>query len=205
MSKLWKSDQPLLLASTSATRLHLLQSTGIPVETRSPTLNERQLEAGLQDRNLSPDLIALELATAKGEQVSLELPDRLILAADQTLALGAEQFHKPADATEARMQLHRLAGKTHALHSAVVCLKGGQRLFAHVETAHLTMRILGPAFLDGYLAVAGDAVTKSVGGYQLEGLGIHLFERIEGDQSTILGLPLLPLLAFLRSVDLVEA
>jgi septum formation protein len=202
---LWKLDQPLLLASTSATRLHLLRSAAIPVETRSPDVDERAIESSLQERNMTPDLVALELASAKGSQVSSQIPDRLIVAADQTLALGAEQFHKPGDADQARAQLRKLSGRTHALHSAVVCYRNGQRLFAHVETAHLTMRKLGPAFMDAYLVAAGEAVTKSVGGYQLEGLGVHLFERVEGDHSTILGLPLLPLLSYLRTAGAVEA
>jgi septum formation protein len=202
---LWKLDQPLLLASTSATRLQLLRSASIPVETKSPDVDERAIEASLHDRNMAPDMIALELASAKGAQVSNQMPDRLIVAADQTLALAAEQFHKPDNADQARAQLGKLSGRTHALHSGVVCFRNGERLFAHVESAHLTMRELGPAFLDAYLAAAGDAVTKSVGGYQLEGLGVHLFERVEGDHSTILGLPLLPLLAYLRSAGAVEA
>lgn len=205
MRTLWKLDQPLMLASTSATRLHLLRSAAIPVETTSPDVDERAIENRLQERNMTPDLVALELASAKGAQVSSQMPDRLIVAADQTLALDAGQFHKPCDADEARAQLQKLSGLTHALHSAVVCYRNGHRLFAHVETAHLTMRKLGPAFMDAYLAAAGEAVTRSVGGYQLEGLGVHLFERVEGDHSTILGLPLLPLLAYLRTAGAVEA
>lgn len=205
MRTLWKLDQPLLLASTSATRLHLLRSASIPVETRSPDVDERAIEARLRKCDMAPDLVALELASAKGAQVSSQMPDRLIVAADQTLALGAEQFHKSDNADQARAQLRKLSGRTHALHSGVVCYRNGQRLFAHVESAHLTMREFGPAFLDAYLAAAGDSVTKSVGGYQLEGLGVHLFERVEGDHATILGLPLLPLLEFLRTAGAVEA
>jgi septum formation protein len=205
VSTLWKLDQPLLLASASATRLHLLRAAGIPVESRSPDVDERALEADLLGRNIPPDLIALELASAKGAQVSNLLPNRLIVAADQTLALGAEQLHKPDGARQARAQLQQLSGKIHALHSGVVCYRNGQRLFAHVESAHLKMRELGPTFVNAYLAAAGESVTKSVGGYQLEGLGVHLFERIEGDHSTILGLPLLPVLAYLRIAGAVEA
>ncbi|MDB5641803.1 MAG: Maf family protein [Hyphomicrobiales bacterium] len=205
MTPLWKLDQPILLASTSPTRLQLLQSAAIPVEVRSPDVDERAVEAELQRQNLSPDAIALELATAKGAQVSRQLSDRLVVAADQTLALGARQYHKPKNIDDGREQLLSLSGKTHALHSAVVCFRGGERLFAHVETARLTMRPFGPAFLEAYMSVAGDTVLRSVGGYQLEGFGVHLFERIEGDHSTILGLPLMPLLAYLRSAGAVEA
>jgi septum formation protein len=204
VSGLWKLEEPLLLASSSATRLNLLRSASIPVETKAPAVDERAVEEELRGRDLGPEEIALELATAKGLQVSGENPGRLVLAADQTLALGREQFHKPRSAQDARTQLQNLSGKMHALHSAIVCFHNGERIFAHVESARLEMRQLGPAFLDEYVAQAGDSVMSSVGGYQLEGLGIHLFERIEGDQSTILGLPLLPLLAFFRKAGVVQ-
>lgn len=205
MSQLWKRDQNLLLASGSVTRLNLLRSASIPVDSETPDVDERAIEEGLRVDQLGPDLVALELASAKGAQVSHRFPGRLVVAADQTLALGSEAFHKPKSIADARAQLERLAGKTHALHSGVVCFEDGRRLFAHVESAHLTMRAFGSAFLDAYLAEAGESVLKSVGGYQVEGVGVHLFERIEGDHSTILGLPLTPLLAFLREARAVEA
>jgi septum formation protein len=205
MSGLWKAKEPLLLASASRTRLSLLRAALIPVETKPPMVDERSIEAGLQRRGVEADQIALALASAKGEQVSCEHPDRLVLAADQTLALGREQLHKPTSLGEARLQLQTLSGGSHALHAAVVCFSNGQRVFAHVASALLTMRILQPAFIDKYLAAAGESALQSVGGYQLEGLGIHLFERIEGDHSTILGLPMMPLLAYFRSVGMVVA
>jgi len=204
MTSMWKLDQPLLLASSSVTRLDLLKSVGVPVGTRSPEVDERALEANLQARNIGPDAIALELAIAKGAQVSRASPDRLVVAADQTLSFEGEQLHKPKSLDEARAQLRKLSGKTHALHSAVVCFRNGEHVFAHVDTARLTMRDLGQPFLDAYLSIAGEAVTRSVGGYQIEGLGLHLFERIDGDQSTILGLPMLPLLAYLRRAGVLE-
>jgi len=204
MSALWKLDQPLLLASSSVTRLHLLQSAGVPVETCCPDVDERALEANLQARNMKADAIALELAMAKGAQVSRLCPDRLVVAADQTLSFGQAQLHKPKTLDDARAQLRKLSGTTHALHAAVACFRNGEQVFAHVESARLTMREFGEVFLDAYLSGAGDAVTRSVGGYQVEGLGVHLFDRIDGDHSTILGLPILPLLAYLRRAGAIE-
>ena len=123
---------------------------------------------------------------------------RLVLGADQTLALAGRCFVKPTDRTSAAEQLSILAGRTHELHSAVAVMCDGDTLYEHVDTARLTMRRFSDGFLQMYLAAAGDLVSESVGGYQLEKLGSQLFERIEGDHFTILGLPLLPFLAFLR-------
>lgn len=205
MFKIWKMDKPLLLASGSVTRLNLLKSAAIPVEAAKPLVDERAIETSLKTRKLTPDLIALELAIAKGAEVSARYPDRLIVAADQTLALGEEQFHKPGSQEQARAQLKKLSGKTHDLHAAVVCFRDGQRCYAQIQSAHLTVRELGSDFLDAYLAEAGDAILNSVGGYQVEGLGVHLFKRIDGDHSTILGLPLPPLLAYFRSIGALAA
>jgi septum formation protein len=130
--------------------------------------------------------------------VAQSKPGRLVVGADQTLALGNRRFDKPGDRAAARAQLMALSGNTHHLHSAVAVACGEEVLFDAVDTARLTMRGLSDEFLDAYLDAAGAAVLESVGGYQLEKLGIHLFERIEGDHFTILGLPLLALVAFLR-------
>ena len=202
---LWRNDRPLLLASTSKTRLKLLQDISLPVETQGADVDERSLEIGLQKDGAEPAQIALALARAKAINVAQKNPGRWIVGADQTLALGAEQFHKPTSIEGARNHLHRLRGKTHQLHSAIICLNAGREVLAHVETARLTMRNFGDDFLEAYLAATGSAVMQSVGAYQLEGLGIHLFDKVEGDHSTILGLPLLPLLAFFRQAGLVEA
>jgi len=126
------------------------------------------------------------------------MPHRLVVGADQTLALGPRRFDKPRDRAAAREQLAVLSGKTHHLHSAVALARDGEILFDGMDTASLTMRNLSGSFLDSYMAAAGAAVLESVGAYQLEKLGIHLFERIDGDHFTILGLPLLRLLGFLR-------
>jgi septum formation protein len=131
--------------------------------------------------------------------VAADARGRLVVGADQTLALGRRRFDKPSDRAAARAQLRALAGRTHELHAAVAVARGRDVLFEDVGIARLTMRALSEESLDRYLDAAGAAVTATVGAYQLEGLGVHLFERIDGDHFTILGLPLLPLLAYLRA------
>ena len=195
---LWRGEAPLFLASKSAARRALLEAARLPFEALGVEVEERALEAEAVIGGAGPSEVAAALAGAKALAGSALHPGRLVIGADQTLALGDEAFHKPADLAAARAQIARLAGLTHSLHSAVVVARDGKILFETVESAYLTMRPLDEAALDAYLAAAGEAVRSSVGGYQLEGLGIHLFERVEGDHSVILGLPLLPLLAFLR-------
>jgi septum formation protein len=146
-----------------------------------------------------PGEIAALLAREKALFVSSRQPGRYVIGADQTLALGDRLFSKPAGRAQAAEQLRALAGRAHELHSAVAVARDGKILFGDVAIARMTMRRLDEAEIAAYLDAAGEAVTSSVGAYQLEGLGVHLFERIEGDHFTILGLPLLPLLAFLRS------
>jgi septum formation protein len=193
---LWLAAQPLVLASRSASRSAVLAGAGVPVEILPADIDERAIEtqAGLQ----SPSQIALLLARAKASAISAKLPERLVLGADQTLALGQRLFAKPADLAAASDQLKSLRGRTHELHSAVVLARDGAVLFEHCEIARLTMRSFSDRFLSAYIEAAGLAVTASVGGYQVEGIGIQLFEHIEGDHFTILGLPLLRLLQFLR-------
>lgn len=198
LNPLWRSSDALVLASKSVTRLALLASAGIPVETVSIGVDERELDAELVRNGASPATVALELARAKALAGSAARPGRLVIGADQTLALGDERFHKPVDLAAAQAQLRRLSGHTHELHSAIALALNGEILFQTVESAHLTMRALSEAALNAYLAGAGSGVSNSVGGYQLEGLGVHLFRKVEGDHSVILGMPLLPLLAFLR-------
>lgn len=193
---LWLTAHPLVLASRSEVRRTLLQAAGIPVEVSVPDLDERAVEAGAG--SLSPGEAALLLAQEKALATALSHPGRLVLGADQTLALGFERFTKPVDHDAARRQLQRLRGRTHELCAAVAIARDRQVVFSHCDVARLTMRPLSEQFIDAYLETAGAAVTSSVGGYQLEKLGIHLFERIEGDHFTILGLPLMPLLGFLR-------
>jgi septum formation protein len=193
---LWRAEQPLVLASRSESRRAVLAAAAIPVEVLPADIDERAIEA--QAGSKSPGQIALLLARAKAGAVAGQRPGRLVLGADQTLALGERLFAKPADLTAARDQLKSLRGRTHELHSGLALVRDQDVLFEHCETALLTMRNFSDGFLESYLETVGLAVTASVGGYQVEGPGIHLFERIDGDHFTILGLPLLQLLHYLR-------
>jgi septum formation protein len=200
---LWLSAAPLVLASQSPSRQALLRNAGIPLDIRPADINERAVET--QSAITAPDAIALHLARAKALAVSALMPGRVVLGADQTLALDERRFSKPHNTDDAAAQLTTLAGRTHELHSAVVLARGPDIVFSHVAQARLTMRPLSAAFITAYLAQAGDAVFASVGAYQLEALGVHLFEAIEGDHFTILGLPLLPLLMYLRREGMLRA
>jgi septum formation protein len=193
---LWLNSAPLVLASRSVARRTLLEAAGIPIALCPADIDERGLEA--QARLQDPAAVATLLAREKAAFVAKSHPGRLVLGADQTLALAAERFSKPADRSAARAQIKELAGRTHALHAAIAFVQDGAVLFTHVETARMTMRPFTDAFIDRYLDAVGDAALTSVGGYQLEGLGVQLFERIDGDYFTILGLPLLRALDFLR-------
>lgn len=197
---LWLGPRPLLLASKSAARRALLEGAGIPVEIEPADIDERGIEASAKLDE--PGRVALLLATEKAKAVAAKHPHRLVLGADQTLALGTRRFSKPADRAAARTQLAVLRSRTHALHSALAVVHNGAVAFEHVASAHLTMRAFSDEFLERYLDVVGDKATASVGAYQVESAGIQLFDRIEGDHSTILGLPLLPLLHWLRRAGL---
>jgi septum formation protein len=194
---LWRGKHPLVLASQSLTRQALLANAGIDFEAVAAEIDERAVQqaSGL----LAPGDIAALLAREKALSVSSRQPGKYVIGADQTLAQGERLFSKPAGRPQAAEQLAALAGRSHELHSAVAVARDGKILFEAVAIAGMTMRRLGEAEIDVYLDQAGEAVMSSVGAYQLEGLGVHLFERIEGDHFTILGLPLLPLLGFLRS------
>ena len=197
---IWRGKDPLILASQSRARKMLLTNAGIPYEAIPADIDERavQKDSGLA----APGEIASLLAREKALSVSSQMPGRFVVGADQTLALGNQLFSKPAGRAQAAEQLRALAGSTHELHSAIAVAQGGRILFADVSIAQMTMRRLDESEIEAYLDQAGEAVTTSVGAYQLEGLGVHLFERIDGDHFTILGLPLLPLLDFLRSQHL---
>lgn len=197
---IWRGKDPLVLASQSSARRTLLGNADLSFEAVPADIDERaiQQKSGL----LKPGEIAGLLAREKALFISAKMPDRHVVGADQTLALGLRLFSKPAGRIQAAEQLNALAGETHELHSAVVVARGGAILFSEVAVARMTMRPLSRDEIRTYLDAAGESVTTSVGAYQLEGLGLHLFERIEGDHFTILGLPLLPLLAFLRGQGL---
>ena len=197
---IWRGQSPLILASQSRARRMLLDNAGLAFEALPADIDERAVQAnsGLS----APGEIAALLAQEKALFVAARKPGQYMIGADQTLALGLRMFSKPAGRVQAAEQLQTLAGNTHELHSAVAVARDGKVLFSDVSVARMTMRKLTESEINAYLDRAGNAVTTSVGAYQLEGLGVHLFEKIEGDHFTILGLPLLSLLAFLRSEKL---
>jgi septum formation protein len=190
----------LILASQSAARQALLRGAKVEFAALPADLDERAIEQS--SRLADASAVAALLAKEKALHVGRAHPGAYVIGADQTLALGIRVFSKADDRAQAREQLKALSGRIHELHSAVAVVKDGDVLFESVSTAHMTVRPLSDTQLEAYLDLAGDAVTASVGGYQLEGAGVHLFERIEGDYFTILGLPLLPLLNFLRGLGL---
>ena len=194
----------IILASGSPARIGLLAGAGVAFESRPALVDERALDRPLIAAGASPVAIAEALAAAKALSLGGQARDALVIGADQLLANGGLQWNKPASLGEARAQLEALSGRTHRLHSAVAVARGDAILWRHVDTAQLTMRRLSGRFLDAYLERIGERALASVGAYQIEGLGIQLFERIEGDYFTILGLPLLPLLAFLRREGEIE-
>lgn len=196
--------EKLILASGSPFRKAMLVNAGVDVEAVPADIDERALEAPLQDSGVSPEDVALVLAEAKATEVSERRPGALVLGCDQTLSLGDEVFHKPADREGARRHLLALSGKTHQLNSAAVLVRDGKVLWRHVGIASMTMRKLDPAFVGRHLARVGAKALGSVGAYQIEGEGIQLFEKIEGDHFTIVGLPLLPLLAELRDLGAID-
>ena len=197
---LWLASQPLVLASKSDVRGKMLAAAGLRFEIRPAQIDERavEAEAGVSDAAAAARLLA------RAKAVAATRPGQLVLGADQTLARGATRFSKPKDREAAAEQLRSFRGRTHELHSALALVRDGKVLFDCVDSAKLTMRDFSDRFLNEYLDMAGNAALTSVGGYQLEGIGIQLFERIEGDYFTILGLPLLPLLAFLRQNGFVD-
>lgn len=198
---LWLETQPLILASGSVTRRDILAAAGIPVEVMKPTIDERAVEEPLVEQGVPADQIAAALACAKALAVSRDQPGRLVLAADQTLTCDGIAFHKPVDSFAAAEQIAALAGRTHELHSAFVLARDGAPIAEGRETARMTMRALDTDFIGLYVDLVGPAALSSVGGYQLEGLGAQLFEAVEGNHFTILGLPLLAVLAALRDLD----
>ncbi|MEI9422601.1 Maf-like protein [Mesorhizobium sp. Cs1299R1N1] len=196
--------EKIILASGSPFRKAMLVDAGVDIEAVPATLDERALEAPLQDSGASPVDVALVLAEAKATEVSERRPGALVLGCDQTLSLGDEVFHKPADMEGARRHLLALSGRTHQLNSAAVLVRDGKVLWRHVGIASMTMRKLDPAFIGRHLARVGAKALSSVGAYQIEGEGVQLFEKIEGDHFTIVGLPLLPLLAELRTLGAID-
>lgn len=194
----------LILASTSPFRAAMLEGAGLTFEAVAPEVDERTAEAPLKDSGATPQDVAEVLAEAKAVAVSEQFPDALVIGCDQTLSLDGEILHKPADMEEARRRLLALSGKTHELNSALVLARNGQAVWRHVAIARLKMRDLDPGFVGRHLAGVGSKALSSVGAYQIEGEGIQLFEKIDGDHFTIVGLPLLDLLKELRRLKAID-
>ena len=199
------SGARLILASSSATRAALLRAAGLDFEARPAAVDEAALKQAAQAEAIPPGDAAILLAEAKAGRIARREPEALVLGADQLLVCEGRWFDKPADGPEARAQLLALRGRSHTLFTALVAWRHGRRVWQHLATPRLAMRDFSEAFLDRYLAAEGEAVTWSVGAYRLEGLGIQLFREIQGEHSAILGLPLLPLLGFLRQHGALEA
>lgn len=195
---------PIILASNSRFRAELFKNAGIEFATAPASIDERAIEQPLLETNLEPTDIAQVLAEAKAMDVSSRNPNTLIIGCDQTLSMNDNMFHKPADMKQARQHLLSFSGKTHQLNSAVAFVYNQQTIWRHVSIANMTMRKISPEYIGRYLAQAGQSVLDSVGAYQLEGTGVQLFEQIEGDYFTIIGLPLLPLLSELRSLEVID-
>lgn len=193
----------IVLASTSPTRQAMLRSAGLSFTAAAPQVDERALVA--HHPAWTPEEVAVKLAEAKAEEVSARHPGAVVIGADQVLALGNTIYSKPRDAAQCRQQLIELRGKTHALISGVVTARDGKSTWSHRDQALLTMRSFSDGFLDAYLEKTGADCTTSVGGYKIEGLGVQLFDSIKGDHFTILGLPLLALLQWLRETGEVTA
>jgi septum formation protein len=192
----------LILASASPFRKALMTNAGLEFRGIAANIDERAISRPLEDEGADPADVALTLAIEKARQVGLENPGALIIGSDQTLSLGARSYHKPKDREEAARHLESFSGKTHYLNSAIAITKDGDVLWTHVSKAAMTVRPLTPDDIENYLTKVGEKVFLSVGAYQIEGLGIHLFEKIEGDYFTIMGLPMLPLLSALRELGI---
>jgi septum formation protein len=200
MTPLMAAGAPsLVLASASTARARLLAEAGLAVRCQAAAVDEEGMKAALKAEGATPAQVAETLAELKAQRVASKYPGALVIGADQMLSCNEVWFDKPPDRDHAAAQLRALSGKTHTLWTTVCVVRNGSRMWHHNAAARLTMRTLSDAFIEAYLAAVGPAVTASVGAYHLEGLGAQLFAKVEGDFFTILGLPLLPLLDFLRS------
>jgi len=192
-------EKKFILASSSATRQELLTRAGLAFNVAAPGIDEEEVKASLRSRRATGGATAEALAELKAKKISGSNPGVLVIGADQMLVCGTLWFSKPETVDQARDQLLTLRGKTHELFTCVCVARDGERLWHHTETARLTMRSFSDSFLDDYLQQMGSRALDSVGAYQVEGIGIQLFSRILGDYFAIMGLPILPLLDFLRT------
>jgi septum formation protein len=204
LPSLWRGAGPLVLGSRSESRLALLSAAGLDAESIAPKVDERALEDRYVAEGGALEDVAIELARAKALAVSAKRPDAYCIGADQTLTLDGMIFHKSRDLLEGARTLAALSGRTHRLTSAFCVARAGHPLVVHRDHADLRMRALAPDEISRYLERAGPGVLSSVGVYQGEGLGVHLFEHIEGDHSVVLGLPMLGLLAWMRRENLIS-
>ncbi|MBN8905143.1 MAG: Maf family protein [Rhodospirillales bacterium] len=188
----------LVLASGSAARRALLEAAGLRVTIHPASVDEGAIKRACQEGGDPPDIAALRLATAKASDVAAAFPAAMVIGADQLLVCDGVWFDKPGSPEALRAQLRRLRGQRHTLVTAVVVWQAGRAVWSHVAAPTLQMRSFSDTFLETYCQMEGDAVLSCVGGYRLEGPGVHLFAQVDGEHSAILGLPLLPLLAFLR-------
>lgn len=195
----------LILASNSASRKALMAGARLDFTSEAADIGERQIEAELAAKDATPPEIAVALARAKAIEVSRRMPDAHVIGSDQVLSLGGRLLHKPANMAEAGDHIRAMSGTTHHLNCGVAIAHKGEAIWSDVSIARMTMRPISDDFLEKYLAMAGDGILGSVGAYHFEGPGIQLFEKIDGDYFTILGLPMLTLLAGLRQLDLIDA
>lgn len=207
MSGFLQSNRPpLILASGSKVRARLLEAAGLAFIVEPPGLDEGAMRDAVSgEKKLDPQDVAEVLARAKAEAVSDLAPGAFVIGADQVLALGDRILSKPDGMEAARKDLLDLSGKSHTLHTAVALARGGECVWTHSEASAMIMRKLSPAFIGRYLADAGEEVLSSVGAYQVESIGIQLFDKIDGDYFSILGLPLLPLLDALRREGAIDS
>jgi septum formation protein len=188
----------IILATASPARRAVLAAAGILFTAQAAAVDEASIKESAQAEGLSPAETAMLLAEAKAQRIARRDPEAVVIGADQMLVCEGRWFDKPADMATARDQLLALRGRPHELVTAMVCWRHGERIWQHLAKPRLTMREFSEEFLDAYLAVEGEAVLGSVGAYRLEALGVQLFSAVDGEHSAILGLPLVPLLGFLR-------
>jgi len=198
-------DPPLILASVSPTRHALMQAAGLRFEVIAAAVDEAALKEAAQAEGARPADAAVLLADAKARAVARGRPDALVIGSDQLMVCDGRWFDKPADLDQAGAHLRALSGRTHQLVNGTVGWRGGQRIWQNVAVATLTVRVLSDAFIAAYLAAEGEALLATVGAYRMEGRGVQLFSAVDGEHSTILGLPMLPLLGFLRQQRLLTA